>query len=648
MSTAPGFPDPVRPGLQSPKNFKSIQEPVAKMDRLDVRLREAFQDKSARTSFSSVRENLSDIAPQTFTSTKVSSYSRPPEDEEAIVEDHPSPPLSEMATVTETQFRPPITQPQSRLHGNWFPAVAADGFQGWKEIDVRGKKASRSFGDLQALKIVWSSPPSPAKPIKGINRQAVPGSAAIERLPLELLGPIIDHLVIDVPPNGLTARNVDLMSLLLASRTLHTATLHALYRNITIPHSRIFKKFLSHISNNQELGTIVRRFDFGHFNPTTLFSTAAERATTQNLTPETLLQCLELTPYLREFLGQEYIDDELNEPVLRKLFLGLERLQAVDFTGCSSATFKSAMTASVSWDWPDELSISRLSLHKCMNLPSEVFETLLPRLPNLTHLDVAGTQVTDAALQSIPHTARITHLNLSKCKQLTAANVVDFLMNHPAARTLIFLSLATDFRSHQLLDVDEVSMLLPILPPTLRSLSLKGSRMDASHLDLLRPLTKHLEELALGRRLKLSDIDRLFVPDEDNEDINMEVDWVPHTLKYLDLSDYLPGELDLSTLFSNGCAIMKRYSTPLEVVEIADGLYTRLAKSTAVQRCGWSITEFGSRAWLVRKYIPEDGPRDSGLRSWKMGANFWGMRKIPVAKQDVGGMYGSYMFQRKL
>jgi hypothetical protein len=439
------------------------------------------------------------------------------------------------------------------------------------------------------------------------------------------------------------------MSLLLTSRTLHTATLDALYRNITIPHSRIFRKFLTHISQNKELGTIVRRLDFSHFNPMTLFATAAERATTQNLTPETLLQCLELTPYLKEFLAQEYIDDEIDGKVLRKLFLGLQRLQAVDFTGCSSPNFKHAMSSIFSFDWPETLSIARLSLHKCVNLPSAVFETLLPRLGNLTHLDVAGTFITDEALHSIPHTARITHLNLAKCKQLTAEKVVDFLANHPAVKnSLVFLSLATDARSHQLLDIDDVSNVLRVLPETLRSLSLKGSEMHSSHIDILRPLTKHLEELALGRHLQLSEIDRLFKPDENDDDMSMEIDWVPHTLKYLDLSDYTAAELDLSALFGNSISILKKYSEPLEVLEVIDTLSTRLTKSPAVQQAGWTVTDFGSRAWLVRRHLPEAPSRDAGLRSWKLGASFWGMRKIPMATADVGGMYGSYMFKRKL
>ncbi|KAI2617447.1 hypothetical protein GGR54DRAFT_207565 [Hypoxylon sp. NC1633] len=608
-------------------------------------------DMSTRTSFSSVRENDSDLA-QTFTSTKVSSYSKP---EEEAVDDLPSP--SEMATQTQTQFIPPVTNPHSRLHGCWFPAIAAEGFQGWKQIGVRGRQASRSYGDLQALKIVWSTPAAPIK--KKDPERPAPGQSSIEKLPTEILGQIIDHLVLDVPPNGVSARNVDLMSLLLTSRTLHSETLNALYKNITIPHSRIFRKFLSHVAQNKELGTIVRRLDFSHFNPTTLFSTASERATTRNLTPETLLQCLELTPFLLEFLGQEYIEDEVDAKVLRKLFFGLDRLQAVDFCGFSSTEFKNAFQSILLSDWPETLSISRLSLHKCINLPPSVIETLLPRLGNLTHLDLAGTRVTDAAIHSIPHNAMITHLNLARCRFLTADGVIDFLANHPSVKGLVFLSLGVDARSHQLFDEDDLNKLIPVLPSSLRSLSLKGSKMAPSHIDLLRPLTKHLEELALGRRLKIVDIDRLFVPDEstaDGDDVGMSLEWTPHSLRYLDLSDYTATELDLLALFGRATSLMKSYSAPLEVIEVNEGLFLRLAHSPVVRQLGWTITENQNRAWLVRVHDhvnsnSEDGGsggRDSGLRSWKMGASFWGMRKVPVACAEVGGMYGSYMYRRRL
>ena len=119
-------------------------------------------------------------------------------------------------------------------------------------------------------------------------------------------------MVADIPPNGLQPRNVDLMSLLLTSRALHSTTLATLYKQVTIPHSSVFRKLLRHIREYPALGTIVRRLDFSHFNPTGSGITARQRAETQNLTPQTLLECLKLLPNLREFLAQEHIDGELS------------------------------------------------------------------------------------------------------------------------------------------------------------------------------------------------------------------------------------------------------------------------------------------------------------------------------------------------
>ncbi|KAK4458118.1 putative F-box protein [Cladorrhinum samala] len=624
-------------------------------DYLTMDSRSSTPDRVSRSSFSSIRENESTL-PQTFSSTKISSYL----DHEDAIDDCPPPTPSptdsassfnrdhkmiQTQTVT-AHFKPPVTHPNSKLLGYWTPA---DSFKGWKEIQVKGKISSRSFGDLQVLHQSFKLTPKPPK-----RTGPKPGEAPIERLPTEIITSIIELLALDVPPNGVARRNIDLMSLLLTSRTLHIATLTTLYSKITIPHSRIFQKFLAHISDHPTLGTIVRRLDFCHFNPAQLFLTAAERSKARNLTSETLLRCLELTPNLQEFLGQEYIDEDLDANVLQKLFLGLPRLQAVDFCGCTSTSFKESLTSIVSPDWPSELSIRRLSLHKCLTLPSSVFEIILPRLPLLTHLDVAGTRITDAALASIPPTAKLTHLNLAKCTLLSARGVIDFLAHHPAAKGLVYLSLATDARSHQLFDVEGVTELLSVLPKTLKSLSLKGNRMDASHIDLLRPLTKHLEELSIGRSLSLRDVNRLFVPEEDGNDensIQMQLDWVPHTLKYLDLSDLWGAELDLVYLFSSNCAILRAFSDPLEVVEIAEDVFKRVNKSAAaVERAGWRLSECGIRGWMVRQ-PPKDlkaAKKDDGRRSWKMGADSWGMRKIPVARSDVGGMYGSYMFGRKL
>ena len=423
------------------------------------------------------------------------------------------------------------------------------------------------------------------------------------------------------------------MALLLTSRASHAATLNTLYRHITIPHSRIFRKFLTTITDYPALASMVRRVDFSHFNPSTIFSTAKQRAETRNLTSETLLRCLELAPYLQEFLAQEYIDEDLSAEVLRKLLFQMPKLQALDFCGCSSQAFKKSFVTLLDDPWPETLTLSRLSLHKCISLPSAVFETLLPRLGRLTHLDVAGTHITDRALESIPATARITHLNLSKCKNLSSEVVVKFITSHPAVTgSLVFLSLAMDASSHLLLGKEDIDAVLPHLPRTLRSLSLKGSRMDSSHIPLLLPLVQSLEELAIGGGLELSDIHNLFYRNGQ---------WLPHNLCYIDISD-------LDTIVGSASALLAPAAAPLHVVELEERAYERAAKGKKnLEKVGWTAKEFGSRYWLVR--LNADGStRDNGGRWWKMGAESWGMRKVPVAVAEVGGMYGSFMFGRRL
>ncbi|ROT42474.1 leucine rich repeat domain-containing protein [Sodiomyces alkalinus F11] len=636
-------------------------QPKYKMDSPEFLGRSATPEKNGRSSFSSIREDSCGPA-QAFTSSAVSTLLQDFENAVAIVaDDSPdttrshSPQTPDM--TTEVQFVPPVTKPSSKLHGNWFPA---NNFRGWKQINVKGKTASRSFGDLQALHMAWSTPPAAAP--KGKNRTP-PGQAPIEKLPLELLGAIIELLVLDVPPiNGITRRNMDLMSLLLTSRTMHGATLNALYRNITVPHSRIFRKFLANIANHPALGTIIRRMDFSHFNNATLFESASQRKTTKNLTSETLLQCLELTPHLQEFLAMEHIDDDLGPEVLKKLVMGLPRLQALDFAGCTSFAFRTSFTSLLGLPWPDTLSITRLSFHKCLTLPSSIFETIFPRLAQVTHLDLAQTRVTDKALESIPHTARLTHLNLAKCTLLTAPNVINFFATHPAVKyTLVYLSVAADARSHQLLGEDDVSALIPLLPETLRSLSLKGSKMTDSHLKLLRPLTKHLEELSVGRNMDVLAASQLLCPantgetnakeggDEEEEKEGKKGEEPeeegPSTVRFLDLSDLWGNELNLTHLFSKKCCLLLQdQSRPLEVIEVSETAFKSLSRSLTLERVGWSLREIGSRYWIVRL----DKGNDRGHRWWKMGADHWGMRKIPVARSEVGGMYGSFMFGRKL
>ena len=155
--------------------------------------------------------------------------------------------------------------------------------------------------------------------------------------------------------------------------------------------------------------------------------------------------------------------------------------------------------------------------------------------------------------------------------------------------------------------------------------------MDASHVPLLKPLVKQLQELAIGR-MPVVHLQPLFSSAED-----------AHTVCYLDLSDLNDTDLSLNTVFNDRNSLINAGRRPLEVIEISEAVHKRFSRSTvALSSSGWVVSEIQSRYWLVSMCSSD------GHRAWKMGAKDWGMRKIPVAVAEVGGMFGTYMFGTKL
>ena len=463
---------------------------------------------------------------------------------------------------------------------------------------------------------------------------------------------IIAQLALDIPPSGYAPRNVDLVSCLLTSRTMHVATVNTLYNHITIPHSSIFSKFMRHLAEYPSLGRIVRRLDLSHFTSVGLGRTRQMNVEIQNMTSKTLMRCLELTPAIQEVLLQEHLDDDIDEEVLHKLFFGLTKLRAVDFCGASSTPFVDAFSSMVTRlvATPLTIGIRRLGLHECFTLPSSAFEGLLPALPQLTHLDVSHTRITDRALASIPDCARLTHLNLGRCTHITGDGVVDFLSTHLAVASLVYLNLFCDIARYRLLWESDVDRLLPYLPRSLRSLNLSGAKIRASHIPLLLPLTKHLEELSLGfAELNLRDLNSLVhPPPPSEEEQQQQAAWTPHSLHYLDLTG-IPAVTQAS-IFSSACTLLAPSAIPLEVLELGDKAISGLREcKTTNKRLGWVVKELGRRGWYVRE-LDRSGPQPrsliSGRRGWKMGAMWWGMRKVPVAWGEVGGLYGHYMFKK--
>lgn len=141
-------------------------------------------DRQERTSFASFKEDRTAIA-QSFIDNKVSSYARA--SEEAIDDSASEDNYSETDGHQTHPYDVPmaLTNPYSMLNTFICPC---DGFRGWKQIPVRGRAASRSFGDLRALSkgFSWELPTSKQTVWKKPRNEA--GQSFLESLPVELLG----------------------------------------------------------------------------------------------------------------------------------------------------------------------------------------------------------------------------------------------------------------------------------------------------------------------------------------------------------------------------------------------------------------------------------------------------------------------------
>lgn len=472
----------------------------------------------------------------------------------------------------------------------------------------------------------------------------------IESLPDEILDMVFDMVQLDTSvQERCFFSSVDLFSCLAVSRRLHSAALRALYKHVLIYRSKTFHKLVNTVQEDPQLGEHIKALDFSHYSHMGYGRSRGQTNTTPYLTKENLSIVLGHTTSLRAFLVHEHLDDELDLRVLSALF-SIPSLKYVDFAGCSSEAFVKSFTRLISGATPQHWSqIKRLSLHECSTLKPAFFEALLPQLGSVTHLDLAHTQVNDKALLSIPATARITHLNLGRCTQVTGRAVVEFLTTHPAAREgLVWLDLSADASRYRMLDEEDLHTLLPVLPHTLRALNIGGARVNQQHVPVLRLLATHLEELGLkGANLSLStDINRILSLPPDMK-TTLDQPELRSALRYIDLTDI--SSVSQMSLTYSPVSIKDNRSLPLEVIELGSAVLTEVARRNKnVKNPDWTVKELGRRGWCVRSAgsLPSSYKLDDGYRSWKMGARWWGMRKIPVVNQDVGGMYGYFMFKR--
>jgi hypothetical protein len=272
-----------------------------------------------------------------------------------------------------------------------------------------------------------------------------------------------------------------------------------IYRYCIFKTPQTFDVFLDSITKSPGLGEYVSVLDFQEFTSIGLGRTGKMNKEIQMVTSTTILNCLKKTPYLLEFLASENIKDDLDANLLNHLFNNMKYLKAVDFCGCSGENFVSNFQ-SVRLKKPGFENITDVSLHDCTDLPDWVIERLLVNLPNVRKLDLTHTQVTSKTLSLIPTTAKLTHLSLAYCIQLTTRELIHFFINHPAITSsqLVWLNLQCDSSTNSPLNNNQLTFLLKMFDCDFNYLNLGGLEVTFNNLMLIKKKFLNLKSISIA------------------------------------------------------------------------------------------------------------------------------------------------------
>lgn len=246
---------------------------------------------------------------------------------------------------------------------------------------------------------------------------------------------------------------------------------------------------MNELRAHPERGKLVRTLDFSAFTSVGLGRSGNCNTRIELLTATTLNECLLLCPNVEELFLSEAMEDDISAHLLSTIFLKLPRLLALDFCAADSPAFCFAFNQFLENNSEWDSDLLHLSLHNCSTMPPAFFEALLPHFRNLSRLDLYNTQVTDAALLSLPLSCQLSVLNLSQCTKLSAMALYDFIVSHPVTQTLKSLSLLYSWNKiHPFSDYPQaLDAFIQYLPRDMEVLDLAGLELDLQHLQHLPP-----------------------------------------------------------------------------------------------------------------------------------------------------------------
>lgn len=432
-------------------------------------------------------------------------------------------------------------------------------------------------------------------------------------LPLEILYQIIEIVYYD---DNTTSINSNLenfsKTIPLLLKAINTISLRFLYKyaNFNRPHS--FDKFLQNLVKYPTLGQFVEFMDFQIFTSIGLGRTGRMNQEIQMVTSKTILQALELTPNLIEFLASENIQDDLDEHVLNYLFNNSPKLQALDFCGASSESFVSAFQKLIINDPVNELdddevvvkssleNLFKISFHDCSNLTPDVFIKILPHLSNLRRLDLTHTSITSTILNTyLPHSIELTHISLAKCSKLTTKDLINFLTNHPSVCNNLLTWLNLQIDSNMVSPLNEVYLyytLKHLKAENLRYLNLGGLPLNEKILRLIKVNFPRLESLSLSHSsIELNDVSEYL-----NENKN---------IRYLDITG-----CKKITRWNLTHILKANYDSPLTAIEFDYKLLFELTtgefmKILPLQSSNMNLLSYETKEPEIWKFYDNEGRR---------------------------------------
>jgi hypothetical protein len=310
-------------------------------------------------------------------------------------------------------------------------------------------------------------------------------------------------------------------------------------------------------------------------------------------------------------------------------------------------------------------ALRRLSLRACTNLPSQFITHLILATPNLTHLDLSGTRVTDNLLHALtqhpPPGMQLQSLSLARCARLDPSAVVDFLIESPAARNIVDLNLFVNPTQGNAIGSYDLKRLLTSAPciksGTLRYLDLSSAAFTAEHLSpevfppqpslvslgLSHVAALPLKEIAQFLRTSAPGVEVLTLTGSSVMDLRPDASTLQITLSLhallinpLTTVPFSLGSINMSGNFTK--ADLTAGPTRLRVVELSSAIRRSLDPSQGSGRTEWQVVKSkGGRGWYVdvsAGWVPSSTVDDWGY-----------VQKVPAM---VGEGLGALSFVRHL